>query len=586
MKKSKLSIFALILALTMGMTACGKDKNGGKNPSGSGKVPGGESVQDGYITANPLQIEGLDPNYAPKKDRIKQKEGAIDVVLIFDGTEAGWQALADEYSRLHGGNVAVVLNKNYTAATYTDKANDEISNPNTDWDIVQGNVVNASLWESSFVNMNAAVYGKNPYAGNVTWTEVIEEDAYITDKSGASDNCFIMNSINLNTGWFVNQIALKEAFAQGYVNKNGEQANPISWEDLIILCDTLKDLGYSAPLGISVDEDSVKNSQFTWLLRVYGDYYYRNMYNAVSTNKDFRLDVTSTNPESDMNFNLSNNSLLNTILDTSSNIGGVDTYVGATSARFKDFLAKIGQIRPYLNLNAGGLSFEDMRNMFRTQSNGKDSPQIMLDYVGSGLLFASADQSKLQVDVFDYPTMYNSFVDPQTITRDVGGNGGYLSIVKHDAAQNALNLDFLKFVMSPYGQSIYYNALSKVAGFAPQGLTTVRNDLVKIPSQWAAFFDSSKVSFTGLSDSNKYIEWFIRGVNTDATASMAAFECWTKYLVGKGSDQLTLDNFASIWHGEVVAAFPRVAKTLNWNANCYKYPDLPDGEVDHNVEGV
>lgn len=584
MKKSKLSLMALFLALTMGMTACGGKS--GANESESVKESEVASVEEGYITVDPLNIEGLNSDYAPKKNRIKKMEGSIDVVLVFDGTEAGWQALADEYSRLHGGNVAVVLNKTYTAATYSEKADEEISNPNTDWDIVQGNVVNASYWESRFVNMRAAVDGKNPYAGNATWTEVIEEDAYITDKSGESENCFIMNSINLNTGWFVNGIALEEAFGAGYVNKNGEKANPVSWDDLINLCQTLYGLGYKYPLGISVDEDSVKNSQFTWLLRIYGDYYYRDMYNVVDSNGDFKLDVTATNPESDKDFEYSLNSLLNTVLDTSSKIGGVDTYVGATSPRFKDFLTQIGKIRPYLNENAGGLSFEDMRNAFRTQSNGKDSPQIMLDYVGSGLLFANADQSKLKADVFDYPTMYNSFVDSRTITRDVGGNGGYLSVVKHDLVQNELNIDFMKFVMSPYGQSIYYDALSKVEGFAPQGLTTVRNDLVQIPSQWAAFFDSSKISFNGLSDSNKYIEWFIRGVNTDATASREAFNYWTKYLVGKGSDQLTLDNFAAQWHGVVTAAFPRVATTLGWNPNCYKYPGLTDGEVDHNAEGV
>ena len=46
-------------------------------------------------------------------------------------------------------------------------------------------------------HVQAAVYGKNAYAGNATWTEVLSEDAYITDKSGQNTDCFIMNSINL-----------------------------------------------------------------------------------------------------------------------------------------------------------------------------------------------------------------------------------------------------------------------------------------------------------------------------------------------------------------------------------------------------
>lgn len=576
MKKITTLILAFILSAVTLFAGCG-DK---PESSGDSQNSGNQPSADGYITEDPLTLEGLSEDYLPRKDKISQMEGAIDVAIVFDDTLAGWQALANEYMRLHSNAVAVSLISNYSAATYTEKATQEIADENTEWDIVQGNVISAELWNSRFYNMQAAVYGKNAYAGNATWTEVLSEDAYITDKSGQNTDCFIMNSINLNTGWFINEVALEKAYNAGYLNADGQKAYPKTWQDIIDLCEYLVDLGYTSPLGISLDEDSVKNSQFTWLLRIYGDYYYRNEYSKLSTNKEYKVDLTVPNPESNVNFNLSFNKLLSTILDTNSPLG----YVGPTSAKFKDFLTKLGQMKPYLNKAAANTSFDNMRDAFLTQTKMTD-PQIMLDFVGSGILFGNAEKDNFKAGLFDYPTMLNDFVPAETLTRDVGGNGGYLSIVKHSANQNKLNLDFLKFVMSPYGQSIYYNALSKNPNFAPQGLTTVRNDLIKVPGEWASFFDNDKVSFSGLSDSNRYLGWMIRGMDTDPDAADAAFTYWTKYLVGTGSDAISMEQFSTDWYDILKTAFPAVAVLHDWHEKCYLFPDLPDGQVDHEKLG-
>ncbi len=565
----------MLLALTMSMSAllAGCGKTGNESSSSAG---GNQPTTTGGIAVDPLTVEGLNADYLPRKDKIAQMEGAIDIAIVFDDTLKGWQALANEYMRLHSNAVAVSLISNYSAATYTEKATQEIADTNTEWDIVQGNVINAELWNSRFYNMQAAVYGKNAYAGNATWTEVLSEDAYITDKSGQNTDCFIMNSINLNTGWFINEVALEKAYNAGYRNADGEKAYPKTWQDIIDLCGYLVNLGYPSPLGISLDEDSVKSSQFTWLLRVYGDYYYRNEYSKLSTNEEYEVDLTVPNPENNVKFNLSFNKLLSTILDTESSLG----YVGPTSAKFKDFLSKLGQMKPYLNKAAATTSFDNMRDAFLTQTKPTD-PQIMLDFVGSGILFGNAEKENFKAGLFDYPTMLNDFVPAETITRDVGGNGGYLSLVKHSADQNKLNLDFLKFVMSPYGQTIYYNALSSDPNFAPQGLTTVRNDLIKVPTQWQSFFESGNVSFTGLSDSNRYIGWMIRGMDTDNTAADAAFTYWTKYLIGTGADAISLEQFSTDWFSILKSSFPKVAVLHDWHEKCYLFPSLPDGQVDH-----
>ena len=90
-----------VIALT---TACGGSDNAG--------------VKGGMISAKPLQVEqlgeGFNAQYLPNTSKIKQYSGKIDVCLDFEGTQGGWQALANEYQRLQGKSVVVNINTNYS----------------------------------------------------------------------------------------------------------------------------------------------------------------------------------------------------------------------------------------------------------------------------------------------------------------------------------------------------------------------------------------------------------------------------------------------------------------------------------------
>ena len=556
----KKEILAVLLASTLcisGLAGCG------------GKATNGENAVENSITAEHVDLgDAFDEAYYPDESQIKQQQGKIDVVLLFEGSQTGWQALADEYSRLHGGQVAVQLNTDYSSGTYQDALRYEISSENTDWDIVMGNYV-SDLVSKYCVNMYSYVNEPNAYAGNNTWSSVLKEDAYITDKTGANTSTYILNSENLWTSWFVNKVALKEAGKLGYKNADGEVGNPVTWADLISLCDYMKQAGYEHPLGISLADSSIKAEHFSWLLRVYGDYYWRNEYNGIMTNgSEFELDLTDENPESNIEYAVDITKLFHKILDSSS-----DQYVGGNSAKYKEFIGNLQQMKPYLDtINGTQASMGDLRNEFKTQSSGKKSPQIVLDYLGTGLTFLSSKAEGFEVDFFDYPTMESAggYVPKGMLTRDVGGNGGYLSIVNHKAAQNELNLDFIKFVMSPYGQSIYYDALSKT-DFAPQGLTLVNQDLVKVPEAWVEFFQTDAITFTGLSDSNEFVRNLLVGCGgQDVKGDLA--ELWQKYLVGIGGDKISTDDFGKSWANITKKAWTAYATQNNWNVNCYKYP--------------
>ena len=362
--------------------------------------PGGEEPTD-TIRVEPLDLgSDFNPAYYPVKEKIMQREGKIDVVIVFNGLQPGWRALAREYERLHSGAVTVKLYEdNYSSATYKDALTYQITNKNTDWDIVQGNIV-SSLINKYCINMYTYVNGRNAYAGNKTWSNVIEEDAYITDKTGTNTSTYIMNSESLLTAWFVNTVALQAAGEQGYTNKNGEAGNPVTWDDLINLCDCMQKAGYSNPLGISLTKDSIGEYTFSWLLRVYGDYYFRNEYEGIMKNKNYVYDPTSENPENDINYAIDYTWLFNKVLDESS-----EKYIGPKSAKFKEFIGQFDKMKSYLPAGAKQTTMEEMRNRFQTQTNGKSDPQIILDYSGSGLGFLSSETSNFKIDFFDYPQM-------------------------------------------------------------------------------------------------------------------------------------------------------------------------------------
>jgi len=536
MKKKLLAVSCLAFAGAFAFGSC--FGGGGDDSSNAG---GGNKT-----IAAPLEIAGFDTSYNPVSDKIEKKSGVIDVVLVFEDSLKGWEALAKEYERLHGGSVRVQLNSIYTdASVYQQNLSYEVQSNDIKWDIVQGNLFLGGGLQDHCVNMYTAVNDENAYAGMVdgeirTWSEVLTEDAYLTDKSGSNNSTYIMNSEGLQTAWFVNDVARDAAIAKGY---KGSEI-PATWDELMDLCKHMELAGYENPLGIALDKDSISASQFTWLLRVYGDYYYRNEYQNIMISDKYEYDPTAKNPEADMEYGVSANKFFCSIFKRE------DTtyYVGPESDKYQEFISQFEKMKPYLRTSAAdgtqsGLAV--LRSKFATQSEGKNSPQILLDYAGAGLKFQKSETAEFKLDFFDYPKMVSEggYISPNTLLRDVGGNGGYLSIISQNETQDALNLDFVKFVVSPYGQTIYYDALQK-AGSVPMGMTTVDNDTVVIPQAWETFFKTDKITFSGLVDYNPYISFLIRTFCDEEKTNAQAIKGWQTYLT---TETMDTNGFVGEW---------------------------------------
>ena len=121
----------------------------------------------------------------------------------------------------------------------------------------------------------------------------------------------------------------------------------ITWDDLMNLCKAMKDAGYSNPLGITLCDASIESLQFTWLLRVYGDYYYRQFYEYIMAGEvgsswtDF--DPSARVPEAAPTYGVQWAKLLNIMLDKDCSFG--KGYAGMTSEVYLDFVSNLYKMK-------------------------------------------------------------------------------------------------------------------------------------------------------------------------------------------------------------------------------------------------
>ena len=581
MKKRYLALGLVVLAASTGL-GCGGDNGGG-----------------GFDKDRLTVIEGLAEDRYPNLERMDaegvQLAGRVDVDIVFGKTKPGWEAVEAAYEKIQPG-VDVRLNEHSDSTYVNDVTNQVNSLNNTDWDIFQGNRVGTRI-NSSAINLNSVLYDENHYAGKEVddpdveensskmWQSVLSRDAYITDKSGSNTACYIMNSESLSTAWFVNKTALEAAGKQGYLNADAKVDVPKTWDDLMNLCEAMVKAGYSHPLGLAGDSASINDSQFAWIFRIYGDQYYRDMYPQINVQEGdklypatgapaFNFKLDDPQPESNQGYNPSHTRFWNSLLDESETYGaefGID-YVGANSEKFACFLENLYRIKAYLPTDFSQLGFQDVEDAFMSASS-KSAPAILLDYTGFGLTFGTEDRG-FEIDFFDYPAMECNHADKHVTTdfvRDVGGNGGYLSVMKHaDEAQNALNVDFLKFFMSPYGQSIYYLALQS-AKIAPDGLSTVLD--FAVPESWKTFFESDKIAFNGLCDINWYNNNFLYHVNGQSDSREAHVSTVLNMFTGKATSAAdAVAAFQRDWDEAVRKGYNKLCEDMKWSKEMWKSP--------------
>ena len=533
-KMRKLGVFALATVFLTATAACrggggGADSSigGGNSVSDSTVTPSGTTVNIDQDVYNSLSAEyQFDTNYV--KENKNKFSGTLYMARAYGDELPGWEYVYDAYEKMYPN--VTIQNAEYASGNAMKSALiTQMSSGTESIGLVQGNYVQDQLGQYGYNFQGGFVETKNPYA-SPAGEEILIGDLlndYTFDNLRAERITFQ----NTNTCFFVNTTVLAEV--------NMTVADIKTWDDIVEACRRLSEKGYTAPFGVGGNNDSLTSKDFKWMNRIYIDQYYMDLIDDIQvqeadynynkmTADGFNFSFDKNDYETDSNYKVNSMRAYNMLLNENADN---PYYVGANSAKFRCYLDNLAKISPYLSRGFATNGITEIQQSFLR--GGKDDAVFMVNYIGFGIAlenYKNSNDISFDWGCFDYVPMVCScnvacndangnhicsHVDNAetedactlhvhtTKTRDEGGVGGFIGLYTEGKTTEEIELylDFLRFFMSPYGQSLFYKGLEKNSGW-PKAVSVI--DGVVMPASWNNFQEYSKnVKFNGLC-----VNWF------------------------------------------------------------------------------
>lgn len=515
-------ISAIFLLMAAGACDRGPKENGGE-------------VSNFYIESD--IYDQLDPDYRFDIDAVKVNKnrysGTLYMARAYGDELSGWEYVYDVYQKMYP-NVKIVNNEYSSGQDMKQALVVQMQSGSETVGLMQGNYVEDQLKSSGYNFQGGFTDMVNPYASPAgEENEVLVGDLLddYTYQSLASTRITFQKT---TTGFFVNATALAEA--------GMTTADIQTWDDIIEACRRLKEKGYTAPFGLGGSNDSITTKDFSWLYKIYIDQYYRDMIDDIQVqpadynyNKEtaeaFQFSFEKNDYETDPNYKVNSMRAYNLLLNPDADN---PYYVGAKSEKFKCFIDNLLKISPYVSRGFATNGIMEIQQSFLR--GGKDDAVFMINYAGYGVAldnYKNTGGINFDWDCFDYVPMVCScnvvcnengvhkctHVDDAetedectlhvktTKTRDVGGIGGYIGLYTDGKTEEEIELylDFVKFFLSPYGQSLFYKGLEQNAGW-PKAESVI--DGVVFPSSWSNYIKySEKITFDGICAANWFLDF-------------------------------------------------------------------------------
>ena len=523
MKKMKnLSVFLLTATVLLSSTACG-DSNSTQSSSGdNGGTSTGATVKIDQDNYNALSADyQFDTEYV-KKNKTKFS-GTLYMARAYGDELPGWEYVYDAYEKMYPN--VTIENAEYSSGNAMKEALiTKMSSSAEEIGLVQGNYVQDQLGQYGYNFQGGFVETVNPYA-SPAGEEVLIGDL-INDYTFNNLRAERITFQNTSTCFYVNTTALAE------VNMKVEDIK--TWDDIIEACRLLKEKGYEAPFGVGGNNDSLTSKDFKWMNRIYLDQYYMDLIDDIQvqpedynynkmTAEGFKFSFDKNDYETDSSYKVNSMRGYNMILNEQADN---PYYVGAKSEKFRCYLNNLCKIGPYVSRGFATNGITEIQQSFIR--GGKNDAVFMINYAGFGIALENYTNSgDIDFDwaCFDYVPMVCScqvacndadgnhvcsHVDDAatedqctlhvhtTKTRDEGGVGGFIGLYTEGKTAEEIDmyLDFIRFFMSPYGQSLFYKGLEKNSGW-PKAVSVI--DGVIMPESWKNFAEYSKnITFNGL----------------------------------------------------------------------------------------
>lgn len=521
--------FLLAIFLSIACVACSNSRVKPNGPSTNDDPDDPSSAS--YINAN--VYNSLSEEYRFDTSYIAQNRtkfsGTLYMARAYGDELTGWEYVYDAYEKMYP-NVTIKSSEYSSGNSMAQALITQMSTGTESIGLVQGNYVQDQLKQYGYNFQGGFTESVNPYASPENEEILVGDllDDYTVNNLRAERITFQ----NTTTCFFVNTTALAEV---------GMTVSDIqTWDDIIEACRLLKAAGYTAPFGIGGNNDSLTSKDFKWMYRIYLDQYYMDLIDDIQfqygdynynklTAESFDFNFDRNDFEQDANYSVNPMRAYNLLLNEDADN---PYYVGAKSAKFRCFLNNLAKIAPYVSSGFATNGITEIQQSFLR--GGKNEAVFMVNYTGFGIALENYSNSggiNFDWACFDYVPMVCSCTDVAcndengnhicnhvdnaetedqctlhvhtTKTRDEGGVGGFIGLYTEGktAEEVELYLDFLRFFMSPYGQSLFYEGLANNFGW-PKAVSVI--DGAVMPESWSNFAEYSKdITFNGLC-----VNWF------------------------------------------------------------------------------
>lgn len=460
-------VLVLVVMMSVVLAACTKTESGNNGKVVTPSSDPGKTTDEGQQTDN------------------KELSGNLNIVLPQQSSEV-WSKVADAYMAKHPDvkvNVEIKPLKGYKEWLTAQFA---AGDPSVDLAVVN-EVVDLQA-QRKFVNYYPWFDKTNPYTGK-PWKESFNLEAMGINLGavGADDSLYTLNFETVQILWLYN----KEIFAQV-----GATEPPQTFDELIAIFEKVKAAGLT-PFAIAGDSASIWSGQAGWLMRIYPDQYFRD---SIEISRSQEQDYTYnpdiddswsydvTDPYNDSESRVSKNPLRvwKAIQDQQGDFKMAD------NPSWKAVMENLKTLFSYTPEGFFGINDTQAYQLFLT---GKAA--VMLGapsaYWQLPKDFADADKTGSQGGVkpfefgfFNMPSMEGEHV--QAPARTIQLPIGFYGLVQKDAKQTELSVDFMMYLTSPEGYSVYVTAIQNSRDAALNGPPAL-NDIT-LPEEMSKAFAS------------------------------------------------------------------------------------------------
>ncbi len=467
----KAAALGLGVCLIAGLAGCGGSGNnpGGDNPGGN--TPGGDNPG-----GTPSQGVTATIDFYTSVNIIEQR--ALESVAY----------AYEDYQYEKGNNISVRVRNNTDPDAYNQNLRNTIQNVSNPT-IANTSVLPEYYGTDKIVDLTGYLEEKNPFIeGNSAWLDALEADAYRSVQSGSSLTVpGLSYSANYSVA-FYNKAAMKAVMeGDDAVGADGTvDAGKISWSWMMNALKTAQEkteLNFKTPLALSRSAQSCGEDSFNMLARMinmYLDQYFRDFTRDVHSAEgefsyvadiDAAWQYSANDPTIDATDKYTYN--LNKIVDKYFN--NAQTY-GPSSARYKEVMENLYGLLAYSDATASyndnfsrfnettitfenkGGSYKDMKLFYIEDLNYVRTYRDAFKTEAGGVTtYPSGEVIGSELGWFLLPAMESSLEGVADNVRAFGGPNECFGVLSTGStSKDEIAVDFLRFLLSPTGQSYIY----------------------------------------------------------------------------------------------------------------------------------